>query len=112
MLINIFGIIGILVWIIFAVMLAAMFGAMFAPDKEKITGRIIISALLLLPSLILVPLSFAACLMLAVIFIIVGVSVFGIRITVELLVQGIPEVDEQGNIIENIPEVKPTAPWV
>jgi hypothetical protein len=111
MLINIFGIIGILVWIITAVMLAAMFGAMFAPDKEKITGRIIISALLLVPSFILVPLSFAVCLILTVIFFIVGVCVFGIRLSLQLIVEGVPEVDEHGNIVENIPEVKPTAPW-
>ena len=100
MLINIFGIIGVLVWIIFAVMLAAMFGAMFAPDKEKIIGRIIISALLLVPSLILVPLSFAAGLILVVIFFIVGVCVFGIRLSLQLIVEGVPEVDEQGNLVE------------
>tara|TARA_R110000751_G_scaffold107862_1_gene204365 strand:- start:158 stop:439 length:282 start_codon:yes stop_codon:yes gene_type:complete len=93
-------------------MLASMFGAMFSPDRDKFVSRIIISVFLLVPSLIIVPLSFAACMMLIVILIIVGVSVFGIRIALEFLIKGIPEVDEQGNIVENIPEVKPTAPWV
>jgi|TARA_R110002051_G_scaffold273098_1_gene333777 hypothetical protein len=112
MLINIFSIIGIIVWAITAVMFAATLGAMFVPDKEKITSRIIISSLLLLPSIAIIPLSFAACLIIIAIFFIVGVSVFGIRITLELLVDGIPEVDEDGNIVEKTPEVKPTAPWV
>tara|TARA_R110002033_G_scaffold83118_1_gene134072 strand:- start:714 stop:995 length:282 start_codon:yes stop_codon:yes gene_type:complete len=93
-------------------MLASMVGAMFSPDKEKITGRIIISTLLLVPSLVIVPLSFAVVIIMAVIFFIVGVSVFGIRISLELLVEGIPEIDEQGNIVLKAPEVKPTAPWV
>jgi len=112
MLINISCIIGIIVWAITAVMVAAALGAMFVPDKEKLTGRIIISALLLVPSLAIIPLSFAACLIIIAIFFIVGVSVFGIRIALELVVDGIPEVDEEGNIVERAPSVKPTAPWV
>ena len=76
MLINIFSIIGIIVWAITAVMFAATLGAMFVPDKEKITSRIIISSLLLLPSIAIIPLSFAACLIIIAIFFIVGISVY------------------------------------
>tara|TARA_R110001583_G_scaffold5920_2_gene31182 strand:+ start:1130 stop:1411 length:282 start_codon:yes stop_codon:yes gene_type:complete len=93
-------------------MLAAAFGAMFIPDKEKITSRIIISLLLLLPCLAIIPLSFAAFIIMVAIFFIVGISVFGIRIALELLVDGIPEVDEEGNIVDKASKGEPTAPWV
>jgi len=43
---------------------------------------------------------------------IVGISIFGIRIALELIVDGIPEMDEDGNYIEKEEVIKPTAPWV
>jgi hypothetical protein len=110
MLLNTGIIVGIVCWVITSVLLAAMFGAMFSPDKEKITSRIIISSLLLIPSLAIVPLSFAAFILLCIMSFIVLISIFGIRTAVELVRDGVPEMDEDGNIIENSP--KPTAPWV
>lgn len=111
MLLNVCIIVGVVCWIITSVLLAAMFGAMFAPDKERLISRVIISFLLLIPSLAVVPLSFVACLILCVISFIVLISIFGIRIVIELIRDGIPEIDEDGNIIENKPATH-TAPWV
>ncbi len=112
MLLNTGIIVGIICWIITSVLLAAMFGAMFSPDKEKITSRIIISSLLLEPSLAIVPLSFAAFIILSIMCFIVLISIFGIRTAVELVRDGVPEMDDDGNIIEKKTPIAPTAPWV
>jgi|TARA_R110002020_G_scaffold210891_4_gene417157 cytochrome c oxidase assembly protein Cox11 len=110
MLVEISVFVGILCWVISAIMIAAMIGAMFSPDKQKVTTRIIISCLLLVPSIVIIPLSFAAFILLSVICTVLGLTIFGIRIALELLRDGIPEMDENGNIIEV--ESTSTAPWV
>tara|TARA_R100001129_G_scaffold15094_1_gene9806 strand:- start:455 stop:793 length:339 start_codon:yes stop_codon:yes gene_type:complete len=112
MLLNTGIIVGIICWAITSVLLAAMFGAMFSPDKEKITSRIIISSLLLVPSLAIVPLSFAAFIILSIMCFIILISIFGIRTAVELVRDGVPEMDDDGNIIEKKAPTAPTAPWV
>ena len=104
--------VSILVWLMSSIVLATVFGAMFAPDKDRIVGRSIISFLLLLPCLAIVPLSFAASIILGAMLFIVGISIFGIRIALELIVDGIQEMDEDGNYIEKEEVIKPTAPWV
>jgi len=111
MLIETLVAVGVLAWIATSIMLAAMFGAMFAPDKEKLIGRIIVSTVLLLPCVILVPLSFAAFIILVTCAFIVGVTIFGVRSALDLIIEGIPEMDEDGNIIEKN-KIKPTAPWI
>ena len=110
MLIQVSLCIGVLCWLMSSVLLAAMFGAMFVPDKQNLISRSIISFLILIPTTVLVPLSFAACLLLCAVGIILGLTIYGIRIALELIVDGIPEIDDDGNIVE--PEVKPSAPWV
>ena len=100
---------GVLCWLMASVLLAAMFGAMFVPDKENLISRSIISFLILIPTIVLVPLSFAACLLLCVVGIILVLTIYGIRIALELIVDGIPEVDDDGNIVK--PPVKPSVPW-
>ena len=110
MLVEVSVFVVILCWAISAIMLAAMFGAMFTPDKEKFTTRIIISCLLLVPSIVIVPLSFASFILLSIMCTVLGLTIFGVRIALELLRDGIPEMDEDGNFIEK--EVGPTAPWV
>ena len=40
------------------------------------------------------------------------ISIFGIRIAIELIRDGVPEMDDDGNIIEEKPQTNPTAPWV
>jgi len=104
--------IGVVCLIITAFLIATMLGAMFSPDKEKFTTRIILSTLFFIPCLLLVPLSFAAFFILATMFFIVGITIFGIRTALELLVDGIPEIDDEGNIIQKETPVPPTAPWV
>ena len=111
MLIETLVVVGVLVWIATAITLAAMLGAMFAPDKEKLIGRIVVSSLLLVPCTALVPLSFAAAFILVTCAFIVGVTIFGIRSALELIIEGIPELDDDGNVIETS-KIKPTAPWV
>jgi hypothetical protein len=108
---NILIVVGILVWGMTSIMMAAVCGAMFAPDKPKIISRSIISFLLLIPTLVVVPLGFAASIILSIIIFIVGISIFGVRIVCELIVDGIPEMDEDGNYIEK-KESPSTAPWI
>ena len=94
-------------------MFATALGAMFAPSKSKIISRSIISCLLLVPCLVVVPLGFAAGIIISIIAFIIGISIFGVKIACELIRDGIPEIDEDGNIIEE--EVKETTvspPWV
>jgi len=110
MLIQVSVCIGMLCWLITSVLLAAMFGAMFVPDKENLISRSIISFLILIPTIVLVPLSFVACLLLCVVGIILVLTIYGIRIAHELIVDGIPEIDDDGKIVE--PPIKPSAPWV
>jgi|TARA_R110002020_G_scaffold230032_1_gene440807 hypothetical protein len=111
MLLNTSIIVAIVCWVITAVLMAAAIGAMFSPDKEKLFSRLIISSLLLIPSLAIVPLSFAAFILLCIMSFIILISIFGIRTAIELIRDGVPEMDEDGNIIED-KTVKPTAPWV
>ena len=40
--------VSILVWLMSSIVLATVFGAMFAPDKDRIVGRSIISFLLII----------------------------------------------------------------
>jgi len=103
-------IVGAIVWVLTSIMFAAVFGAMFSPEKNKIVSRSIISILLLVPALFVVPLGFIAGVILIIIGFIVCISIFGVRITLELIVDGIPEMDEDGNYVQE--KVKPTAPWV
>jgi len=110
MLLNTSIVVGAVCWIITAVLLAAMLGAMFAPDKNKMVSRIVISSLFLIPSIAVIPLSFAAFILLSIMFFIILISIFGIRIAIELIRDGVPEMDEDGNLIENT-VIKPTAPW-
>ena len=109
---NFVTIVGVLVWVMSSILFAVTFGAMFASDKSKIVARSIISALLLIPCLLIVPLGFIAGIILFIIAFILGVTIFGVRIVIELIVDGIPEMDEDGNYIEEEEVIKPTAPWV
>jgi len=102
--------VGVVCWVITAFMAATMLGAMFSPDKEKLITRVILSALFFIPCLLLVPLSFAAFIILVTIGFIVGITIFGVRTALELVIDGIPEMDEEGNIVER--QTSPTAPWV
>ena len=100
---------GVLCWVIISFMRATMLGAMFSPDKEKLVIRIILSSLFFVPCVLLVPLGFAAFIILTIIGFIIGITIFGIKIALELLVDGIPEMDDDGNIVERTTS---TAPWV
>ena len=111
MLIKTCIIVGVVCWVITSLLLAATLGAMLASDKEKLITRSIFSILFFIPCIVIVPLSFAAFILLCVISFITLMSIFGIRIAVELVKDGVPEIDDDGNIVEKEIEIKPTAPW-
>jgi len=107
---NLLLVVGLFIWLIVAAILATTMGAMFAPDKSKVTARSILSVLLLAPTMIVVPLGFAAGILLAIIVFIVCVTIYGIRIICDLIKDGIPEMDDDGNLIEKETTVSP--PWI
>ena len=111
--VNFIIIICILVWVMSSIMFATALGAMFAPSKSKIISRSIISFLLLIPCLAVVPLGFVAGIIIMIIAFIVCVSIFGVKIACELIKDGIPEIDENGNIVEeSVKETTISPPWV
>jgi hypothetical protein len=107
---NLLLVVGLFIWLIVAAILATTMGAMFAPDKSKVTARSILSVLLLAPTMIVVPLGFAAGILLAIIVFIVCVTIYGVRIICDLIKDGIPEMDDDGNVIEKETTVSP--PWI
>tara|TARA_R110000824_G_scaffold201739_3_gene385890 strand:+ start:544 stop:879 length:336 start_codon:yes stop_codon:yes gene_type:complete len=111
MLFQICLIIGAICWLSAAAIMAAMFGAMFAPDKPKLISRCVISSILFIPALVLVPLSFTAGVLIITIAAILGLTLCGVRMALELIMEGIPEIDDEGNLIE-VPRKTNTAPWV
>ena len=102
--------VSIFIWLIIAAMLAAMIGAFIAPDKSKIIIRSLLTILLLAPTLVIVPLSFAAFILLIIIIFITCVSIYGVKIVCELIKDGIPELDEEGNEISKETTLSP--PWI
>ena len=79
------------IWGTSSLMIASMFAALFAPEKEQLLLRSFYVLLLLVPALILVPLSFAA-------FTLVLASVVSLKGTAELIIHGIPEMEEHANL--------------
>jgi len=109
MLLQILIYIAIVCWGSSSLMIAAMFGAAFAPEQGKITKRIIFTIILLLPSIVLIPISFGACALLMLAGVVLALTVVSIKIAVELVANGIPEIDIDGKIVENNTTVTP--PW-
>ena len=86
------------IWGTSSLMIASMFAAMFAPLKEQLLLRSFYVLLLLVPALILVPLSFAAFTLVFATGIILVLTVIGLKGTAELIVSGIPEMDEPDHL--------------
>ena len=86
------------VWGVSSLLIASMFAAMFAPEKEQILLRSFYVLLLLVPALILVPLSFAAFTLVLAVGIILVLTIVGLKGTAELIVNGIPEMEEPDNL--------------
>tara|TARA_R100000908_G_C3711749_1_gene118114 strand:- start:548 stop:880 length:333 start_codon:yes stop_codon:yes gene_type:complete len=108
---NVLIVISILVWVMASIMSAATFGAMCIPNKINIIKRSIVSSILLIPCLVIVPLGFVAGMLILIIIFIIGISMYGINITRELIIDGIPEMDEDGNLITE-DEAPRTPPWI
>ena len=86
------------VWGVSSLLMASMFAAMFAPDKEHVMLRSFYLTLFLVPALILVPLSFAAFTLVVITGLILVLTVVGLKGTAELILNGIPTMDEDGNL--------------
>jgi len=86
------------VWCVSSLLIASMFAAMFAPEKEQLLQRSFYLALLLVPALILIPLSFAAFTFVFATIIILVTTIVGLKATGELILNGIPEIDENVNL--------------
>ena len=86
------------VWGLSSLLIASMFAALFAPLKEQLLLRTFYVLLLVVPALILVPLSFAAFTLVFATGLIVVLTVIGLKGTAELIVSGIPEVEEDTNL--------------
>tara|TARA_R110000824_G_scaffold209746_2_gene395607 strand:- start:3940 stop:4275 length:336 start_codon:yes stop_codon:yes gene_type:complete len=86
------------IWGTSSLMIASMFAALFAPEKEQLLLRSFYVLLLLVPALILVPLSFAAfTLVLASVVILIS-TIVSLKGTAELIIHGIPEMEEHANL--------------
>ena len=90
-------IIGV-VWGITSILTSSMFAAFFAPEKERIILRCFYTVLLLVPTLIIVPLSFAAFTLIIATGFSVLLTVVGPRGIVELVLYGIPKMEEPDNL--------------
>tara|TARA_R110002020_G_scaffold1548_1_gene6958 strand:- start:427 stop:762 length:336 start_codon:yes stop_codon:yes gene_type:complete len=86
------------IWGVSSLLMASMFAAMFAPVKEHILLRCFYLILLLVPALILIPLSFAAFTLVFAVAIILVSTVVGLKATAELVLNGIPEIDEPDHL--------------
>ena len=86
------------VWGVSSLLVASMFAALFAPVKEHLLLRILYFILLLIPALILVPLSFAAFTLVITTGLIVVLTIVGLKGTAELIINGIPTMEEPDNL--------------
>ena len=90
------------IWGLTALLTAAMFAAMFAPDKEQLISRSFYTLLLFVPAAILIPLSFAACTLVLTAGFCLALTIVGPKGTAELILNGIPEINESGAFVDPI----------
>ena len=88
--------------------IASAFAAMFAPEKEQLISRCFYTLLLLVPALILIPLSFAACALVAAAGFCIALTIVGPKGTAELILNGIPEMDDSGAYVDPITKASGT----
>ena len=82
------------VWGVSSLLMASM----FAPEKEHVMLRSFYLALLIVPALILVPLSFAAFTLVVATGLILVLTVVGLKGTAELILNGVPTMEEPDNL--------------
>jgi hypothetical protein len=86
------------IWGITSLLMSSIFAAFLAPQKERILLRCFYTVLLLVPTLIIVPLSFAAFTLIIATGFSILLTVIGPRGIVELVLYGIPEMEEPDNL--------------
>ena len=86
------------IWGLTSLLTASMFAAMFAPEKEQVILRCFYGLLLLVPAAILIPLSFAACILVLAAGFCLALTIVGPKGTAELIASGIPEIKDDENL--------------
>ena len=86
------------VWGVSSLLVASMFAALFAPVKEQLIRRCFYTLLLLVPTLLLIPLSFAACALVFAAGFCIALTIVGPKGTAELIINGIPTMEEPDNL--------------
>ena len=94
-------IIGV-VWGITSILTSSMFAAFFAPEKERTILRCFYTVLLLVPAIIIIPLSFAACTLIIATGFFLLLTIIGPKVIAELVFNGIPNLDESGTYVDPI----------
>ena len=90
-------IIGV-IWGITSILTSSMFAAFFAPEKERIILRCFYTVLLLVPTFIIVPLSFAAFTLIIATGFFLLLTIIGPKAIAELVLNGVPEMDEPDHL--------------
>ena len=90
------------IWGLTSLLTASMFAAMFAPEKEQLIRRCFYTLLLLVPTLLLIPLSFAACALVFAAGFCIALTIVGPKGTAELILNGIPDMDESDAYVDPI----------
>ena len=90
------------IWGLTSILVASMFAAMFAPDKEQLISRSFYTLLLFVPAAILISLSFAACALVITAGFCLALMIVGPKGTAELVLNGIPEMDDPGAYVDPI----------
>ena len=86
------------VWGITSLLTSSMFAALFVPEKERLILRCFYTVLLLVPALIIVPLSFAAFTLIIATGFCLLLTIIGPKAIAELVLNGIPQMEEPDNL--------------
>ena len=86
------------IWGITSLLTSSIFAALFIPEKERLLLRCFYTILLLVPALIIVPLSFAAFTLIIATGFCLLLTIIGPRGIVELVLNGIPAMEEPDDL--------------
>ena len=86
------------IWGITSLLTSSIFAALFVPEKERLILRCFYTVLLLVPALIIVPLSFAAFTLIIATGFCLLLTIIGPKAIAELVLNGIPQMEEPDNL--------------
>ena len=96
------------IWGITSLLTSSIFAALFIPEKERLLLRCFYTILLLVPALIIVPLSFAAFTLIIATGFCLLLTIIGPKAIAELILNGIPEMDDSGAYVDPITKASGT----